>query len=613
MPKGGIENQIKTQGQRKLSGILRIASLTFFVLGAFLFPAASEAAIAGYTAEKTTQSYGSLALAPGKAITFEAAFKNTGAATWYNSSRNYISLYADSSSRIFRHIYWRTAEQPAKLLETSVRPGEIGHLKFALRAPEVLGFYTARFKLAAEDLTWIPGGILEIPINVTNNPTSSGQTPSSGSSGSVTASAENFQALKLIQSHTAVTLQAGGRVNFNVGFKNVGISGWEMSGANTVKICAVSGSQVDAFRDASWLETNCPAAVSSATLPNQIGYFSFVLQGRTEGDYNTKFILMNGDKAISGGEVIIPIKVIGSISVAPQPPVSLGVEPIIRIGLYSTTDVVSLRANSNFEVRDGNGNLIFTVPAGIIVYASFDFNTKKYAANLNGDLRSNLPYLRFVPQDANTIFEVTSFENRPAWNTSLNDNKFRGILELRYSEGRDKLYVINELPMEAYLKGLAESSNNNPIEYHKALATAARTYAQHNINIGGKHPAAYFTLNASAYDQVYRGYNSEIRVPNFVKAVEETRGIVVTYNGEVVVTPYFSQSDGRTRSWEEVWAGSPKPWLVSRPDPYCAGMTLWGHGVGFSARGAHGMAEAGNNFEQILKYYYMGVELKRIY
>jgi len=173
--------------------------------------------------------------------------------------------------------------------------------------------------------------------------------------------------------------------------------------------------------------------------------------------------------------------------------------------------------------------------------------------------------------------------------------------------------VINELPIETYLKGLAESSNNNPIEYHKALAIAARTYAQYNINIGGKHPAWYFHLNASAYDQVYRGYNSEIRLPNFVKAVLETRGIMVTYNGEVVVTPYFSQSDGRTRAWEEVWSAPGKPWLVSKPDPYCAGMNLFGHGVGFSARGARGMALAGSTFEQILKYYYTGVELKKFY
>jgi peptidoglycan hydrolase-like amidase len=87
----------------------------------------------------------------------------------------------------------------------------------------------------------------------------------------------------------------------------------------------------------------------------------------------------------------------------------------------------------------------------------------------------------------------------------------------------------------------------------------------------------------------------------------------VTYNGEVVVTPYFSQSDGRTRAWEEVWWGTGKAWLVSRPDPNCTGLNLFGHGVGLSARGARGMALSGSTYEQILKHYYTGVEIKNLY
>lgn len=35
----------------------------------------------------------------------------------------------------------------------------------------------------------------------------------------------------------------------------------------------------------------------------------------------------------------------------------------------------------------------------------------------------------------------------------------------------------------------------------------------------------------------------------------------------------------------------------------------WGHGVGMSQWGARGMAERGNNFEQILRYYYSGAEV----
>lgn len=612
MPTTSSQNKRKRRGQRFLSGFIFVVILAF-VFG--LMPGSVEAVVPGYTAEKISQSYGSLTLAPGKAITFEVAFKNTGTATWYNNNSHYISLYADEASRIFYHKYWHTSEQPAKMRETSVKPGGVAHLRFALAAPELLGFYTIKLKLAAENLTWIPGGVIDLPINVTNGTVAPQDTLADSPTTAAGATAENFQALKLIQSHSAVALPGGGKINFTVGFKNVGEIVWEKEGANLVKICLDPTVATESFRDPSWASVNCPAIVSSPTLSGQIGYFSFPLVGNLGGNFNIKFVLMNNDRVILGGELNLPIIISGTTEIPIIPPdiVEQPEESIIRVGLYDTKTAETIRANTTFEVRDADDNLIFAVPAGATVTAAFNFSAKNYSVALSGKIKDNLSYLKFVAPDLNTIFEITSFEDRPAWNTSLNDNKFRGNLELRWSEDREKLYMINELPLEIYLKGLAETSNNNPAEYLKAMAVAARTYAQYNINVGGKHPAGNFHLNASSYDQVYRGYNSEIRLPNFVKAVEGTRGVIVTYNDEVVMTPYFSRSDGRTRSWEEVWWGAGKPWLVSRPDPNCIGMSLLGHGVGISARGARGMALNGSNHEQILKHYYTGVALKKIY
>ena len=126
-------------------------------------------------------------------------------------------------------------------------------------------------------------------------------------------------------------------------------------------------------------------------------------------------------------------------------------------------------------------------------------------------------------------------------------------------------------------------------------------------------------LNISPWDattdQVYRGYNASLSLTQVVDAVEQTRGQVVTYNGNIVVTPYFSYDDGRTRSYQEVWGGSFKPWLVSVKEP--AGYdktTMYGHGVGMCARGAVLLAANFNyTFDQILKYYYTGSNLKKIY
>ena len=169
---------------------------------------------------------------------------------------------------------------------------------------------------------------------------------------------------------------------------------------------------------------------------------------------------------------------------------------------------------------------------------------------------------------------------------------------------------------------MAETSDYSPLEFQKTIMSAARTYAMYHYNRGiefkvpdgsTKHANEHFHVDAN-YDQVYRGYASEVRMPKLSRAIDETRGMVITYKGGVVVTPYFSRSDGRTRNWEEVWYGTSKPWLVGVAVPQDKGQTLWGHGVGMSARGALIMArDEGKDWQSILKYFYKNTEIIKIY
>lgn len=297
------------------------------------------------------------------------------------------------------------------------------------------------------------------------------------------------------------------------------------------------------------------------------------------------------------------------------------VEPQVRIGLTYTKEPVQITANKKYDIRDGSGSIVATEEAGVVSTIVFDFATKVYTLSTPTTTATSTTYYRFTgagvakpADDSETVFEILSFTNRPGWTTALNDNKYRSALEVRYAQKTDRLWIINELSLENYLRGIAETSNNSPYEYQKALIIAARTYAQIHINSDGrKYAGENFTMRSTDYDQVYRGYGSEIRMPNVVRAVKETRGVMVTLNGAIVVTPYYSQSDGRTRSWEEVWAGGPKSWLKAVPDPYCTGMKLLGHGIGMSAIGALRMASDGRVVEEILKYYYTGIELTKFY
>jgi hypothetical protein len=218
---------------------------------------------------------------------------------------------------------------------------------------------------------------------------------------------------------------------------------------------------------------------------------------------------------------------------------------------------------------------------------------------------------RFIPKNADPLI-ISSWNHAPAWNPALNDNMYRGVLEARMYNGQ--LIIINELPLEDYLKGLAEVSNDAPQEKKKAIAVIARSYAQFYMSDQNrKYPGAPYDGDDSPESfQKYLGYGYEKRSPLFSHAVDATAGEVVWYNGARVKTPFFSESAGRTFSAQEVWGWTHTPYLQSVSDTYCknGNGTQKGHGVGLSGCGAEAMANIGKNYKEILNYYYSGIEVK---
>ncbi|MDD4351649.1 MAG: SpoIID/LytB domain-containing protein [Candidatus Gracilibacteria bacterium] len=214
-----------------------------------------------------------------------------------------------------------------------------------------------------------------------------------------------------------------------------------------------------------------------------------------------------------------------------------------------------------------------------------------------------------------TVLTVDNMQAPPAWNPTLNDNSFRNTLEFRSQGPAQNLLMINELPLEDYLKGVAEVPNGEPLEKNNSLAVISRGYAYYYLSAENrKYPGQpYDASDDPETFQKYLGYNFESRNADWQQAVSDTYGQMLTFDGKVVKTPYFNQSDGRTRSAEEVWGWTNTPYLQSVPDPFCKGLELKGHGVGLSGRGATEAAKQGKNYEEILQYYYKGVELERIY
>ncbi|MCK9272608.1 N-acetylmuramoyl-L-alanine amidase [Candidatus Gracilibacteria bacterium] len=227
-----------------------------------------------------------------------------------------------------------------------------------------------------------------------------------------------------------------------------------------------------------------------------------------------------------------------------------------------------------------------------------------------------------------SVLEIPSWSRTPAWDTKkqYNDNKFRGSLYVYNDNG--VLTVVNELPLEDYLKGLAEISNNDNVEKVKSILVSARSYAMWYTNTANrKFPGKIYDGSDNPDEfQKYLGYSYEQRSPNISRLVDETNNIIIKYSGKPIKPWYFNQSNGVTKSYKDYCEQRKKdgslpastvcedvPYLQSVVDP--AGNIAEGykgHGVGLSGAGASYLAEFENyKYDEIIKYFYKGVTVEK--
>lgn len=138
----------------------------------------------------------------------------------------------------------------------------------------------------------------------------------------------------------------------------------------------------------------------------------------------------------------------------------------------------------------------------------------------------------------------------------LNGKAYRGKIEV-FVNARGSLTVVNVVPLEDYLLGVVPSELGLPqLEAQKAQAVAARTYAIANIGTFGKQG---FDMVPTVSSQVYSGVSIETKMGT--QAVQQTRGMVATYNGKPIMAYYTSTCGGRTESSENIFDHA-EPYLV---------------------------------------------------
>lgn len=128
--------------------------------------------------------------------------------------------------------------------------------------------------------------------------------------------------------------------------------------------------------------------------------------------------------------------------------------------------------------------------------------------------------------------------------------------------------------LDEYLLGVVSSEMPATFELEalKAQAVVARTYTLYTIKNGKKHENADICDDSnccqawiSKEDRMAR-WEEGLREENWnkiVKAVNETKGKMIVYEGEVIDAFFHSNSGGITESPKEVWGGTNYPYLQS--------------------------------------------------
>ncbi|MEW5593839.1 SpoIID/LytB domain-containing protein [Peribacillus frigoritolerans] len=153
---------------------------------------------------------------------------------------------------------------------------------------------------------------------------------------------------------------------------------------------------------------------------------------------------------------------------------------------------------------------------------------------------------------------------KPDSSLSINRRPYQGSFSFTAEDGY--IRPINTVYMEDYLKGVVPLEM--PALWHaealKAQAIAARTYAlRHQSTI----------IDDTVSYQVYGGAAGHYRTNS---AIEQTKGMVIKHDGEIIEAFFSSSNGGMTESNSNVWSsGNPLAYLSIKEDFYDP-KTSWG-------------------------------------
>ncbi len=121
---------------------------------------------------------------------------------------------------------------------------------------------------------------------------------------------------------------------------------------------------------------------------------------------------------------------------------------------------------------------------------------------------------------------------------TINNNSYRGNLNIKLNQQDKKLLIINNLGLDDYLYSVlvSESYPTWPSEMQKVQSIISRSYAVHYItNARKKNKTNPYDLKRSNFHQTYNGIH---KCTHLREAIDATHNLILTYNDKIALTMF---------------------------------------------------------------------------
>ncbi len=152
------------------------------------------------------------------------------------------------------------------------------------------------------------------------------------------------------------------------------------------------------------------------------------------------------------------------------------------------------------------------------------------------DYNGSTHYIKIIPSQSDEVTEVN-------WGSTM--RSFQGSFRIQLAEQSKnsellEWSLINDLHIEEYIRSVVPSELpvNSDMDALKAQAIAARSFALYHVVMARTVHSRAWDVSPTTQFQLYLGVEEERLRSD--RAIQETRGIVLSYRGRVALTEYFS-------------------------------------------------------------------------